>query len=603
MASNPPLPIRNNMAPAGGYQGYPVWPDSSKANFPSSHPQAVALGSMPHSRGLASTAAPAVQMGPMSHMAHSLGGAGTVMHMPTSESLEPVSGAPMSQPMSAAASKPGMDHNTVGEMTAVAMMNGMSGPGMSIAAAGHTSTAGMRMDGGMNRMDAHPGMNGMSNLMPLPFVENHITTQAVVAEQQRRIDELQKDLAAAQMEIQQLKAQALEFEREKAHKDSHGEDGKKSSSRYWTPEEHQRFLEGLAKYGQKEIKSISRHVRTRNATQVRTHAQKYYLRLQREKNKKKSDDGPTPNSSLQCDIKDSQLDDLQTPDKSEYLAEASADEKGNNTSDMQALSDLGQSGSNRKLPEVKSEEIVTQGVDVSAAQPPTPEIPVPAEGSSLKAKARPSNVAASPPLKRARSKSSDTSRDAAKGSTVDGGERRKQEGGGFNGGTSLSPGRPGLPTGLTAASVDPLSHIDSVPRVSSNISLNALTHFTDGDRVLFPTLLGGDYEERRLECIDGLSFPRTGVKRNPSILSIHGKSSGLLSESPSTDRLMFLFNDSDADKLPLALRNDSYTNIAAAAENFSFNQLPLHINELDDGEAPSRDISTGIHDEHSGTHS
>jgi len=35
------------------------------------------------------------------------------------------------------------------------------------------------------------------------------------------------------------------------------------------------------RYGPKDVKQISMHVGTRNPTQVRTHAQKYYLRLVR----------------------------------------------------------------------------------------------------------------------------------------------------------------------------------------------------------------------------------------------------------------------------------------------------------------------------------
>ncbi|GJQ11424.1 hypothetical protein GpartN1_g3215.t1 [Galdieria partita] len=57
---------------------------------------------------------------------------------------------------------------------------------------------------------------------------------------------------------------------------------KKAQSRYWTAEEHMRFLEGLARFGHKDMKAIARFVGTRNATQVRTHAQKYYLKLARE---------------------------------------------------------------------------------------------------------------------------------------------------------------------------------------------------------------------------------------------------------------------------------------------------------------------------------
>lgn len=53
-------------------------------------------------------------------------------------------------------------------------------------------------------------------------------------------------------------------------------------SRYWTPEEHKLFLEALQKFGHKDLRAISAHVGTRNMTQVRTHSQKYFMRLMRE---------------------------------------------------------------------------------------------------------------------------------------------------------------------------------------------------------------------------------------------------------------------------------------------------------------------------------
>lgn len=53
-------------------------------------------------------------------------------------------------------------------------------------------------------------------------------------------------------------------------------------SRYWTPEEHKLFLEALRQYGHKDLRSISAYVGTRNMTQVRTHSQKYFMRLMRE---------------------------------------------------------------------------------------------------------------------------------------------------------------------------------------------------------------------------------------------------------------------------------------------------------------------------------
>ena len=36
------------------------------------------------------------------------------------------------------------------------------------------------------------------------------------------------------------------------------------------------------RFGRKDVKSIAKYVETRNATQVRTHAQKYFLRMKKE---------------------------------------------------------------------------------------------------------------------------------------------------------------------------------------------------------------------------------------------------------------------------------------------------------------------------------
>ena len=53
-------------------------------------------------------------------------------------------------------------------------------------------------------------------------------------------------------------------------------------SRYWTNSEHRLFVEALSLYGTKDLKAIAGHVATRNQTQVRTHAQKWSMRLVRE---------------------------------------------------------------------------------------------------------------------------------------------------------------------------------------------------------------------------------------------------------------------------------------------------------------------------------
>jgi len=98
----------------------------------------------------------------------------------------------------------------------------------------------------------------------------------MIVDQQRKIQQLEEDLKQSREQMDMMTSQIAAFEQDK----------KKAQSRYWTPEEHQRFLEALAKYGHKDVKAISMHVSTRNATQVRTHAQKYFLRLERERRKK-----------------------------------------------------------------------------------------------------------------------------------------------------------------------------------------------------------------------------------------------------------------------------------------------------------------------------
>eukprot|EP00181_Compsopogon_caeruleus_P006580 CAMPEP_0184682540 /NCGR_PEP_ID=MMETSP0312-20130426/7636_1 /TAXON_ID=31354 /ORGANISM="Compsopogon coeruleus, Strain SAG 36.94" /LENGTH=312 /DNA_ID=CAMNT_0027134269 /DNA_START=449 /DNA_END=1384 /DNA_ORIENTATION=+ len=65
-------------------------------------------------------------------------------------------------------------------------------------------------------------------------------------------------------------------------------------SRYWSAEEHQRFLKGVARFGPRNYAAISECVKTRTPKQVRTHAQKYEMRLAREASRQCGGSGEMP---------------------------------------------------------------------------------------------------------------------------------------------------------------------------------------------------------------------------------------------------------------------------------------------------------------------
>ncbi|KAJ8905016.1 hypothetical protein NDN08_001528 [Rhodosorus marinus] len=440
-----------------------------------------------------------------------------------------------------------------------------------------------------NGVGQMPGMNGMNGMVPLPFMENHIATQALVADQQRKIEQLQKDLGAAQVEIQRLKNQAMALEKERSQKETQGEDGKKSSSRYWTQEEHERFLEGLKLYGHKEIKAISRHVRTRNATQVRTHAQKYYLRLAREKNKKASrDGGDSPDLDEQKDEKiagkeNSARDGLASTERNsegfglsstiqpsrDKPPLATAAEEGGADGDRIPLPSLsaspleetkmGSKGSGKRVAihEAKAHDQEKQMYSGIAS------LPRPKSTSSVtdlldrapdQMGRLPTRALEKQPLTLAGVMDRETTENGQIGSA----SKRPRYGSLISvpDGVSLLP-----QSGLNSASREHIPSFAGLPRPDSSSTLGLLSGGTDGDR---PTFSFGQYqdgEDGRPDSSEAAGLGRSGFRRTGSILNLITKpSSGMLTEVPSTDRL-----------LEFGMR-----------ESLSFSQLPnMHVDEFD----------------------
>lgn len=66
------------------------------------------------------------------------------------------------------------------------------------------------------------------------------------------------------------------------------EDERAGKTRYWTEMEHNQFLYAVKLFGPKNYVAISQFVGTRTPKQVRTHAQKYQMKLEREAKKRRA---------------------------------------------------------------------------------------------------------------------------------------------------------------------------------------------------------------------------------------------------------------------------------------------------------------------------
>ena len=148
---------------------------------------------------------------------------------------------------------------------------GMDAPGMFGAMGAHPYAA--AAFGQMQGHGAEPGVSHVELELELQLRGN------LLVQQQRRIVQLENELQKTWQQMEYLRMQLQAQDRQ--HKEARPVE-KKAQSRYWTPEEHARFLEALEKFGPKEVRAISQYVGSRTTTQVRTHAQKFYLKLQKE---------------------------------------------------------------------------------------------------------------------------------------------------------------------------------------------------------------------------------------------------------------------------------------------------------------------------------
>lgn len=163
----------------------------------------------------------------------------------------------------------------------------------------------------------------------LSFYEELKQKDLEIEEQKKTIENLKKELEKQSFVIEELTNQ-LQKKEKKSNISINDSNSKQGQSRYWTQEEHKRFLEALQRFGEKDVKSIAAYVGSRSPTQVRTHGQKYFLRLERER-KRKEEGRMSDNSSpsTPSPLTNIEFNDKQTNEKSHLKKRKSIDSPQN----------------------------------------------------------------------------------------------------------------------------------------------------------------------------------------------------------------------------------------------------------------------------------
>jgi len=151
---------------------------------------------------------------------------------------------------------------------------------------GHSSPAVQFLESGLDDLvhstnDFNHMGGTFSNLSARDGAESDETTAALL-EFARENLLLKRELNIANAELSRLQTVVQAHDCQKKGPQYNSEDEPRSQRRYWTDQEHERFLDAIQNFGHKNVKAISAYVGTRSATQVRTHAQKYFLKAARE---------------------------------------------------------------------------------------------------------------------------------------------------------------------------------------------------------------------------------------------------------------------------------------------------------------------------------